>query len=52
MPTTKNTGNSSRGNENSRKTGPQPASSSNNDRNKDLRSNTEKQGGQMPKTNK
>ena len=51
MPTTKQSGNSSR--ENDRKMGSQSSSSAQNDRNKDIRSgsgNTNRQGGNTPRT--
>jgi hypothetical protein len=49
MPTTKNSGHNSRENDSNKKMGSQTSSSSN-DRNRDNRTNTGKQGGQMPRT--
>jgi hypothetical protein len=54
MPTTKNTGNSSRENDSNRKMGSQP-SQSNTNRGKENRNSgndMNRQGGQIPKTNK
>jgi len=50
MPTTKNSGRSSRENDSKRAGSQSSSSSSNQDRNRDPRTNTGKQGGQMPRT--